>query len=167
RSRLVLLAHGSYTRMADKLGWQIAKALVRILGLQKVGRISVVACWAGGPPRASLPAAAYNPDVFLPASAHYPPTGKCFAQELHYNLGRKYGVRTEVTARTGVVDVKEGGRREVWFPDAPGARPSTGNGQWKHHAPGSKYLWYWQNDEQRVKEVIYPEIVRSRPSILL
>jgi hypothetical protein len=51
------------------------------------------------------------------------------------------------------MNIKGNGDHVVWFPKKPGALPESGNGEWKHKAPGTKLLWYWECGEQRVKEV--------------
>jgi hypothetical protein len=144
RSRLVLFAHGDHstTKMAAKTGDAMAKLLVNDFGLRRVTRISVLACIAGGDGQPSV---------------------GCFAHEFHTYLARPLGVYTEVTARTGLVrsaqvdvnNLHAAGRREVWFPNAPGATPKSGNGEWRHRAPGSKYLWYWAKGQQMVKGLLY------------
>jgi hypothetical protein len=145
RSRLVLFAHGdpTTTRVADRTGRRMATLLVDRFGLRKVTRISVLACCAGGDSTDAFPGAWYLQI----------PSVKCFAQEFHEFLGRQKGVYTQVTARTGIVKSKDDGRRVVWFPNEPGAGPTSGNGEWKHKAPGTKLLWYWEMGQQRVKEV--------------
>jgi hypothetical protein len=149
RSRLVLFAHGdaTTTRVADRTGAPMARLLTDRLGLRKVTRISLVSCFAGGDSSDSMPGAWYfqqSSDV------------KCFAQKFHEYLGRMRNVYTQVTARTGIMKSDEAvnnGRRLVWFPNEAGAGPETKQGEWKHKAPGTKLLWYWESGQQRVKQV--------------
>jgi hypothetical protein len=144
-SRLVLFAHGdqSTTRVADRTGERMARLLVDRFGLRKVTRISLLACYGGGDQAERFPGAPYHI-----------PSVKCFAQEFHYALGREKNVRTEVTARTGVANSEMGtGKRQVWVPNELGAQPESGKGEYKHKAPGTKVLWYWENGQQRVRQV--------------
>ncbi|GEN10037.1 hypothetical protein SAMN05443572_10758 [Myxococcus fulvus] len=84
-----------------------------------------------------------------------------FAQELHAALGDPslphWVVKTEVSARVMRMVTTAEGQSLVEFPFwmLTHGRPALQKGQVTSHAPGSKFIFYWEGDEQAVRVATY------------